>query len=102
MRAGYVITLHVLVVPEELAVARVEDRLINGGHAVPEEKVRTRFNRPWTQVRSAIELVDEATVYENSRATTSFRIVARYRAGYLLGAPSWPGWMPDEVRSPGR
>ena len=100
-QSGYVITLHVLVVPEALAVARVEDRVLHGGHSVPEEKVRARFGRLWRYVSTAIELVDEAKVYDNSRATPSFRIVARYRNGYLLGSPAWPEWIPDEVRSAG-
>ena len=100
-QSGYVITLHVLVVPEALAVARVEDRVLHGGHSVPEEKVRARFGRLWRYVRTAIELVDETKVYDNSRATPSFRIVARYRNGYLLGPPAWPGWIPEEVRSAG-
>ncbi len=100
-QSGYVITLHVLVVPEVLALARVEDRILNGGHSVPEEKVRARFGRLWRYVARAIELVEEAKVCDNSRAAPSFRIVARYRNGYLVGSPAWPEWIPDEVRSAG-
>jgi predicted ABC-type ATPase len=100
-QSGYVMTLHVVVVPVALALARVENRVLLGGHSVPEEKVRARFGRLWRYVKTAIELVDEAKVYDNSRATPSFRIVARYRNGYVLGSPVWPGWIPDDVRSAG-
>ncbi len=100
-RAGYIITVHLLVVPEDLAVARVDDRVINGGHSVPEEKVRTRFGRLWGLVGRAIEMVDEAIVYDNSRAARPFRIVARYRSGHLVGSPAWPEWMPNEMREAG-
>lgn len=99
--AGYLITLHVIVVPEELAVARVDDRIRQGGHAVPEEKVRTRYRRLWGLVSQAIEMVDDAHVYDNSRAATPFRSVARYRDGRVVGSTHWPAWTPEELRTAG-
>jgi len=100
-QAGYITTLHVLAVPENLAVARVDDRVTNGGHGVPEEKVRERFGRLWRYVGSAVEIVDEAAVYDNTRAARPFRVVARYRGGHLVGSPVWPGWIPEEMRAAG-
>jgi hypothetical protein len=38
--AGYLITLHIVMVPEALAVARVANRVRAGGHTVPEDKIR--------------------------------------------------------------
>ena len=38
VEAGYLVTLHVVLVPEDLAVVRVANRVENGGHDVPEEK----------------------------------------------------------------
>jgi predicted ABC-type ATPase len=98
-RAGYVITLHVIVVPVDLADARVVERTSSGGHRVPEEKVRARSGRLWGLVAAAVEVVDEAVVHGNSRAARPFRTVARYRAGHLLGTPGWPAWVPDELRA---
>ncbi len=95
--AGYVITLHVVAVSEDLAVARVANRVDVGGHSVPEEKVRERFARLWPLVVQAIALVDEALVYDNSGATQPFRVVARFRLGRLVSTPAWPPWAPAEL-----
>lgn len=43
--ADYTVVLHVLMVPEERAVQRVKHRVVAGGHDVPEEKIRQRFQR---------------------------------------------------------
>ena len=97
--AGYLVTLHVVAVPVELAVARVVERVGHGGHSVPEHKVRERYDRLWGYVRQAIDLVDAAHVYDNSRAATPYREIARYRDGTLVGSADWPPWIPDELRS---
>lgn len=91
---GYRVYLHVVLIPEELAVARVAVRVETGGHDVPEEKIRARYVRLWGLLRHAIALVDDARVLDNSRAKTPFRLVATYRRGQLLGDPDWPSWTP--------
>ena len=98
-RLGYLVTLHVVAVPVDLAVARVAERVGHGGHSVPEHKVRERYRRLWGYVRQAIDLVDAAHVYDNSRAATPFREIARYRDGAPVGPASWPPWIPDVLRS---
>ena len=53
-RAGYVVVLHVVLVPVELSVARVAERVVEGGHRVPEEKIRSRFERVWPLVAAGL------------------------------------------------
>jgi len=96
--AGYLVSLHVVMVPEELAVARVKDRVGRGGHAVPEDKIRGRYHRLWPLVAEAIGVVDNAVVYDNSRAKPPFRVVVTFERGSLIGARDWPAWTPDRVR----
>jgi predicted ABC-type ATPase len=96
--AGYRCYLHVILIPEELAVARVAVRVQLSGHAVPEGKIRARFRRLWGLVRQAIAQVDEAQVLDNARAATPFRVVARYAGGAQLGPAAWPTWTPPELR----
>ncbi len=98
--AGYRCHLHVVLIPEELAVQRVAVRVLTGGHEVPEDKIRGRFRRLWKLVRQAIELADEAEVRDNSRAKTPFRLVARYRGGELVGSTDWPPWTPAHLMPP--
>ena len=99
--AGYLTALHAVMVPEELAVARVKNRVEAGGHPVPEDKVRNRFQRLWPLVAEAIGMVDTAFVYDNSRANRPFRVVARFVDGVLVHAPRWPPWTPGPLRIEG-
>lgn len=95
--AGYLVTLHVVLVPVELTVARVANRVETGGHDVPEDKVRAQHARLWAHVAEAIGLAHDTIVYDNSRPERAFRIVARFRDGRPVGAADWPGWVPDEL-----
>lgn len=92
--AGYLVFLHVVLVPEDLSVARTRLRAEQGGHSVPEAKVRKRYRRLWGNVDAALKLVDEASVYDNSSARRAFRLVARYQNGQGLGEAAWPAWSP--------
>jgi len=53
--ARYTIVLHVALIPEELAVARVAYRVQSGGHPVAENKIRGRYRRLWTLVAEEID-----------------------------------------------
>lgn len=100
--AGYLVSLQVVLVPEELAVARVANRVGGGGHTVPEAKIRERYGRLWPLVAEAIAVVDNAHLYDNSRAVKPFRMVATFEHGYAVGAAAWPAWTPAALRHAGR
>lgn len=97
-RAGFIVVLHALLIPEDLAVERVRHRVRAGGHDVPEAKIRQRHRRLWAPVAEAITRCDSATVYDNSRLRGP-RIVAQSSGGVSVGAPDWPGWSPEALRS---
>ncbi|GAA3721039.1 AAA family ATPase [Gordonia hankookensis] len=98
--AGYFVVLHVLIVPESIAVLRVAHRAASGGHSVPENKIRARFHRLWPLAVEAIHRADESTVY-NSALGPAPTIVAEFTAGVLVGASRWPEWAPTELRRGG-
>lgn len=98
--AGYLVTLHVVVVPEGVTVARVAERVGRGGHAVPVAKIRARYRRLWKLVVQARALADHTFVYDNSTATSALRLVASYERGVLLGTPAWPSWTPRPLLQP--
>lgn len=100
--AGFRVTLHIVLIPEDLAVARVTNRVTHGGHQVPKDKVRSRFFRLWGHLHDAVELVDEARVYDNTSATDPFRLVASYINGHRTGDPKWPEWTPQILQEAGR
>ncbi|WP_127782956.1 zeta toxin family protein [Rhodococcus sp. X156] len=91
---GYTVSLHVVMIPEGLAVARVTDRVAHGGHAVPESKIRQRYQRLWELLAQARGRVDRADFYDNSRLDEPFRRVAVYEYGQPVGTPAWPLWTP--------
>jgi predicted ABC-type ATPase len=95
--ADYTVVVHVLLVPENLAVERVRHRASAGGHNVPESKIRERYQRLWGLVATAIVRCDSATVYDNS-GLKGPRIVAQINDGFGMGAPAWPAWTPDVLR----
>lgn len=97
--AGYLVTLHIVLVPEELAVARVVKRVQYGGHAVPEAKVRSRFQGLWPLIAEAITVADVALVYDNSTIKPAFRLVATFDHGAIVGDADLPQWTPPTLRN---
>jgi predicted ABC-type ATPase len=95
--AEYTITLHILLIPEELAVQRVRYRVSASGHHVPEDKIRGRCQRLWPLVATATRRCDHSTVYDNS-GLQGPRIVAQLNDGFVTGSPAWPSWTPDVLR----
>jgi len=94
---GYLVHLHIVMVPENLSVARVAARVAQGGHEVPRHKILERYARLWPLVATARDVVDLTTFYDNSRASSPFRVVATYEHGRLIGEPVWPAWTPSAL-----
>lgn len=90
---GYLVALHVVLVPAELSVQRVSERVRRGGHAVPEAKIRQRYDRLWPLVIEAARVADEAHFFDNSSAKNPFRHCATMIHGSLIGEAAWPIWV---------
>jgi predicted ABC-type ATPase len=99
LAAGYRVHLHVLMLPEDDAVARVGKRVSQGGHAVPEAKIRSRYQRLWVNVVDGVHLCDTADVYDNTGRRPA--LVARFSGGVAHGAISWPPWTPAALTNAG-
>ena len=93
---GYTVVVHTVLIPEELAVARVRHRVAAGGHSVPEAKIRERYHRLWALVAAAAARADSATFYDNS-GMRGPRIVAQAAGGFVVGSPAWPLWTPEAL-----
>lgn len=65
---GYWVKLCFLSLPDpETALARVQNRVHEGGHDVPEETVRRRFYSGWRNFQQIYrDIVDEWTLYDSS------------------------------------
>lgn len=92
---GYiVIVMHVGVDDPGLSVARVRGRTEEGGHDVPEEKIRERYHRGQPLIREAVLQADRGMVFDNSRLNEPPRLVLLFAAGRLVRAePLLPGWI---------
>lgn len=94
-RAGHYVAIHVLLVPEDLAVQRVAHRVEAGGHAVPEDKIRARYQRLWAHVGAMVPLADAVEFYDN--AGDRPRSVASFIGGEPVGVARWPAWTPGAL-----
>lgn len=91
---GYLVHLHVILVPVDVCVNRVAERVQDGGHDVPERKIRERYGRLWDLVVRARSAADRTEFFDNSTARHPFRRVAVYEHGLPVGEPDWPTWTP--------
>jgi predicted ABC-type ATPase len=94
--AGYYVALHVLMVPEDLAVARVAYRKAAGGHGVPVDKIRGRYRRLWAIVASAVPKAASANIWDNAKPDGP-RLVAAFIEGEVVRTPEWPDWAPTAL-----
>jgi predicted ABC-type ATPase len=88
-----VILVYVHLESADLNEARVAQRVCEGGHDVPADKIRSRLPRTMRNVRAALPLVDRAQLYDNSRLDDPFRAVATLVGGrvepYANPLPPW-------------
>lgn len=92
---GYlVVVLHVGVDSPDLSVARVRVRVGEGGHDVPEEKIRTRYERGQALIREAVLRADRGMVFDNSLLNVAPQQMLVFAAGRLAKAsPTLPRWI---------
>ncbi len=95
---GYQIILVVIhVASSQINNARVSQRVQEGGHHVPEDKVESRIPRTLENVKSAIPLCDQVRVLDNSSVALPFVPVITIKQGHLTQhidpLPEWcEGW----------
>ena len=66
-----IVVMHLGVATPELSVARVGARAGEGGHGVPEAKIRARFERGGPLIRKAVLMADRGLVFDNSALNAS-------------------------------
>lgn len=92
---GYmVIVMHVGVNNPDLSVARVRARTAEGGHDVPEQKIRDRYQRSQPLIRQAVLLADRGMVFDNSYLNAPPALMLLFATGRLIQAnPLLPEWI---------
>ncbi|MCL6415791.1 AAA family ATPase [Aestuariirhabdus sp. Z084] len=81
---GYqIILVFIHLESSSLNQARVSQRVEEGGHNVPTEKIQQRIPRLLANIKVAIPLCDQVRLLDNSRLDDPFRVVATLCAGCL-------------------
>ena len=76
--AGYTIHLtYIRIETLELAISRVQSRVQHGGHDVPEDDIRRRYQRSLENLPRALKSVDDYVVLDNSEDV--YKIVEKGR-----------------------
>ena len=77
----------------DLNKARVAERVSEGGHSVPDEKVISRIPRTLKHVKTSIPLCDRLQVYDNSYEDEPFKPVLTVKNGmikqHVTPLPDW-------------
>ena len=92
---GYrVVLYHVNVETADICVERVRIRVELGGHDVPEEKIRQRYERNQRYIAEAARLCDVALIYDSTKAYKPQRWVLTLRGGAVDASdPDLPPWV---------
>lgn len=91
---GYeIILVYIQLDNSDINEARVQQRVSEGGHSVPSEKIRNRIPRTVNNITNAILLFDEARLLDNSSKVNPYKQVAEVRKGALVNyvnpLPEW-------------
>ena len=88
-----VATYHINVRSPELSVMRVATRVRRGGHDVPEDKIRERYERNQALIKQAVLQSDRAYVYDNSTLNRRASLAIKFRSGTVIEIGSQvPAW----------
>jgi predicted ABC-type ATPase len=91
---GYhIVLVYIHLETPELNEARVHQRVAEGGHDVPPQKIRSRIPRTMKHIATVLPLIDEARLLDNSLFDAPFRKIAVIEHGALTESVSpLPGW----------
>jgi len=91
---GYCINLvFIHVEHSNLNVGRVLNRVTEGGHSVPEDKIRSRIPRTLKNVATAATLSDNFVVFNNSSLTKPYQKILTIKNGVVSKhVPELPQW----------
>jgi predicted ABC-type ATPase len=94
---GYkIILVYIHLFDSSLNEARVKQRVSEGGHNVPIEKIHYRIPRTMKHIKTALSIVDEARILDNSSRDDPFQQIIVMKAGnYEAKVDPLPKWARD-------
>lgn len=99
--SGYEVTLaYIHLANDSLNQARVYQRVAEGGHNVPADKIKSRIPRTMENVHLALPMVRDAVLYDNSYSESNggaFQEIAHVHQGTVVSSidplPAWAAEM---------
>ena len=94
---GYkIILVYIHLFDSSLNEARVKQRVSGGEHSVPTEKIHSRIPRIMKHIKTALSIVDEARILDNSSKDDPFQqIIVMKHGNYEVKSGPLPGWVTD-------
>lgn len=94
---GYkIILVYIHLIDSSLNEARVKQRVLEGGHSVPIEKIHSRIPRTMKHIKIALPIVDKARILDNSLRDNPFQHIVVMKSGnYEAKVDPLPGWARD-------
>jgi predicted ABC-type ATPase len=75
----------------ELNIQRVRERVASGGHFVPPDDVRRRYDRSLANASAAIRIADSSVLFDNSRLGHE-KVLEAERGIVRWAVPNLPDW----------
>lgn len=92
---GYFIKcVYILTALPDVNVMRVRARVIQGGHGVPEDKIRSRYHKSLELIKEVIPVCDICHIYDNSD-DIPFRIFKKRKSEYYFDENEF--WSFDDI-----
>jgi predicted ABC-type ATPase len=93
-RAGYTVVLFFIGIDRpQTSEDRVAMRVAQGGHDVPNEKLKNRYQRVMANLKRALAELSNVRVYDNSDLLHPYRLVALVEERALSVHPPTPKWL---------
>jgi len=92
--------IFVMLASPDLNVERVRLRVMEGGHDVPEDKIRDRWVKSIRQLPWFLDQADQAAIFDNSGAAP--RLIGRKDPNGLVVHPEAPRALQEALNLPGR
>ena len=91
---GYrIILVYIHLFDSSLNEDRVKQRVSEGGHSVPTEKIHSRIPRTMKYIKTALSIVDEARILDNSSKDNPFQQILVMKSGnFETKTDSLPEW----------
>lgn len=104
---GYqVILIYIHLESSALNEARVSQRIAEGGHSVPADKIHSRIPRTMQHIAKALPLVSEARLLDNSSRDDPFKQVAVIKKSSLTFRidmlPAWAEAIIEKIAGPNK